>query len=138
MSAPLVVGYDGTAGARAALAEAVRLAGPLDAELVCAFARHVGPTGSEVQDLAAAVAERGRAVLDEAMEAAEGVTARAELIEGRPSDALTVLAEREGAQMIIVGSNGEAPLRGILLGSTPYRLLHQCPLPVLVVRGAVD
>jgi nucleotide-binding universal stress UspA family protein len=138
VSAPLVVGYDGTAGARAALAEAVRIAGPLQAEVICAFARHVDPRGGEVADLASAIHERGRAVLEEALRSAEGTTARAELVEGRPADALTVLAEREGAQMIVVGSNGEAPLRGILLGSTPYRLLHQCPVPVLVVRGAVE
>jgi nucleotide-binding universal stress UspA family protein len=36
--------------------------------------------------------------------------------------------------MIVIGSYGEAPLRGVLLGSTPYRLVHQAPVPVLVVR----
>jgi nucleotide-binding universal stress UspA family protein len=38
MAGPIVVGYDGTASARAALDEAVRLAGALGVELVVAFA----------------------------------------------------------------------------------------------------
>ena len=31
---------------------------------------------------------------------------------------------------------GERPLMGVVLGSTPYKLLHRSPVPVLVVRGA--
>ena len=38
MAGPIVVGYDGTEGAKAALAEALRLAGPLGAEVVLGFA----------------------------------------------------------------------------------------------------
>jgi nucleotide-binding universal stress UspA family protein len=34
-----------------------------------------------------------------------------------------------------VGSSGEGPLRGILVGSTSYKLLHLSARPVLVVRG---
>jgi nucleotide-binding universal stress UspA family protein len=35
--------------------------------------------------------------------------------------------------MIVVGSTGEAALKGAILGSTPYKLLHQADRPVLVV-----
>ena len=35
--------------------------------------------------------------------------------------------------MIVVGSFGEAPLKGIILGSTPNKLLHLTDRPVLVV-----
>ena len=131
-SAPLVVGYDGTDGSRAALDEAVRLAAELDTTLVLAFARRVSPLGSEVADLGTAILEHGRDVLDEGL-ATAGDGARGELIDGRPADALAALAEREGAQMVVVGCYGEPPLRGALLGSTPHRLLQQCPVPVLVV-----
>jgi nucleotide-binding universal stress UspA family protein len=130
VAGPIIVGYDGTDGARAALAEARRLAGPLGAELVCVFSRHVGAVGSERTDLAEAVQEHAQALL-----AGIGDGVRTEIVEGRPAEALAVLAEREGAQMVVVGSYGERPLRGILLGSTPYRLLHGCPVPVLVVRA---
>jgi nucleotide-binding universal stress UspA family protein len=37
--------------------------------------------------------------------------------------------------MIVVGSCGEAPLRAVIIGSTPHRLIHVTSVPVLVVRG---
>jgi nucleotide-binding universal stress UspA family protein len=35
--------------------------------------------------------------------------------------------------MIVVGTYGESPLRGAVLGSTPHKLLHLSPVPVLAV-----
>jgi nucleotide-binding universal stress UspA family protein len=136
MSGPIVVGYDGTEGSQAALAEALRLAGALDAELVLAFVSHLNPGGGEVADAAQAVHERGEAVLNEAVDRARatGVTARAEIVHGRPYEALASLAEGEGAQLIAVGSYGERPLRALIVGSTPPRLMHVTHVPVLVVR----
>jgi nucleotide-binding universal stress UspA family protein len=136
MAGPILVGYDGTAGAQAAFAEALRLAGALDAEVVLAFVSHVNPGGGEVADAAQAVHERGQAVLEAALEQARaaGVAARAEIVHGRPHEALAELAEAEGAQMLAVGSYGERPLSALVLGSTPPRLMHVTHVPVLVVR----
>jgi nucleotide-binding universal stress UspA family protein len=135
MAGPIVVGYDGTAGAQAAFAEALRLAGALDAEVLLAFVSHVNPAGGEVADASQAVHERGRAVLEEAVERARaaGVAARAEIVHGRPHEALAELAETEGAQLIAVGSYGERPLRALVIGATPPRLMHVTSVPVLVV-----
>jgi nucleotide-binding universal stress UspA family protein len=136
MGAPIVVGYDGTDGARAALGEALRLAGPLEADMILAFASHLNPGGGEVADAAQAVHERGQAVLEAALDQARaaGVTARAEIVHGKPYEALASLAEGEGAQLIVVGSYGERPLRALIVGSTPPRLMHVTHVPVLVVR----
>jgi nucleotide-binding universal stress UspA family protein len=138
MSEPIVVGYDGTEGAKAALNEAVRLAGALDAELVLAFVSHTNPGGGEVADAAAVLHERGKAVLEDALERvrAAGLNARAEIVHGRPYEALAALAEDVGAQLIAVGSYGERPLRALIVGSTPPRLMHVTHVPVLVVREA--
>ncbi len=35
--------------------------------------------------------------------------------------------------MIVVGSYGDPPLKGVILGSTPSKLLHVADRPVLVV-----
>jgi nucleotide-binding universal stress UspA family protein len=133
----LVVGYDGTDGARAAVREAARLAPLLHAPVVLAFAFGTSPVGSEVADLSATLRERGESVLEEGMQAvrAAGAEARAELMDTKPAEGLVAVADREDAQMIIVGSYGERPLRGVLLGSTPHRLVHLSERPVLVVRG---
>ena len=52
------------------------------------------------------------------------------------ASALATLAEDVGAQLIAVGSYGERPLRALILGSTPPRLMHITSVPVLVVREA--
>ena len=36
--------------------------------------------------------------------------------------------------VIIVGSHGESPLRGAIIGATPYKLVQLSETPVLVVR----
>jgi nucleotide-binding universal stress UspA family protein len=133
MAGPIVVGYDGTASARAALDEAVRLAGALGVELVVAFAYWTNPAGGEVGDMVDALRERGKALLQEIARAG-GVQARAELVGDRPDDGLARVAEDAGAQMIAVGSYGEGPLRAAVIGST-HRLIHVAGVPVLVVRG---
>ena len=39
-----------------------------------------------------------------------------------------------GRMIVVIGTHGERPLMGVVLGSTPYKLLHRSPVPVLVVR----
>jgi nucleotide-binding universal stress UspA family protein len=137
MAATLLVGFDGTDGARAAAREAARLAGPLDASVVLVFGYSVSPLGGEVKDLAAAARERGQEVLGHGLDLlrAEGVEGTTELVDARPAEALTRLADALDARMIVVGSYGERPLKGAILGSTPHRLLHLSERPVLVVRA---
>lgn len=138
MAGELVVGYDGTPGSEAALDEAVRLAGELGAEIVLVFSFSAGRLGGEVADLDAAIGERGRAVLEAGLERARAAGAHAvtsRILSQDPSDGLVTVADKRDARMIVVGSYGETPLRGALVGSTPYRLLHRSSRPVLVVRA---
>ena len=136
-SAPIVVGYDGTTGARSAIDEAVRLASAFDAELVVAFAYWYSPFGGETADLVAALREHGEQRIAEAMQTLEdsGARARGEVVEGHPAGALVTLADSIDAQMIVVGSYGERPLKGAIVGSTPHQLMHLSQRPVLVVRA---
>jgi nucleotide-binding universal stress UspA family protein len=137
MAAEIVLGYDGTDGAKAALGEATRLAQELGAELIVAFATRTPPLGGEVKDLHKAIVERAQTVTTEAVADARaaGADARAELVHEDPAPALVDLAAQLGARMIVVGSYGEGPLKGALLGSTPHKLIQLSPVPVLVVRG---
>ena len=137
MAGPLLVGYDGTPGAQAAAGEALALASELGAEVVFAFAYWTNPQGGEVSDMLTALRELGQGHLRDAQALAEraGVRSRGELVDAVPSVGLVDLADAHDARMIVVGSYGEAPLRGALVGSTAHKLLHLSERPVLVVRA---
>jgi nucleotide-binding universal stress UspA family protein len=133
----LVVGYDGSDGADSALDAAIALARPLGEPLLIAFAAQPpGRTvGDEYRPHLAALEERGHeltgAAVARAVEA--GITAEAVVADRRVVDLLLDLADEHGARLIVVGTYGESPLRGAVLGSTPHKLLHLSKVPVLAV-----
>lgn len=133
----LVVGYDGTEGARAAFDEALTLAGKLGESVHVVFSFESPRLGGELHDLDEAIRERGEAVVGEALKTAAhaGVVISSDVRMQDPAEGLIAAADEVGATMIVVGSYGERPLKSALVGSTPTRLLHLSARPVLVVRA---
>ena len=136
MTNDVVVGYDGTDGGRAALDEALKVAGEIGGSVVVVYAYDKVLSGGELADLDAAVRERAEELLDEAsrLAASVGVTCSTRFTEGRVAETLVACADEVDARFIVVGSYGERPLKGALVGSTPYRLIHLAERPVLTVR----
>jgi nucleotide-binding universal stress UspA family protein len=66
---------------------------------------------------------------------AGGIEAESVVAEEAPAKALSELARARQAEMIVVGSAGERPLVGAILGSVPQKLIHLADVPVLVVRA---
>jgi nucleotide-binding universal stress UspA family protein len=135
----IVVGYDGSDGSRASLDRAIELAQKLgdSVDIVFGYAPP-GSFGGEIVDHADAVKERGRKALEEAehQAAAKGSEVKVEtsLVPQHPAEALIEAAESAKARMIVVGNQGgPSPLKGAILGSVPFKLVHLSPVPVLVV-----
>jgi nucleotide-binding universal stress UspA family protein len=135
MAQPIVVGYDGSDGAKSALAAAIDLATRLEAELVIAYVYEYSPVGGEVADLAAALREMGERLTEEGAERARsaGREPRREVREGDPAHVLAALGSELHATAIAIGTRGERPLVGAILGSLCHKLLHVAEVPVLVV-----
>lgn len=134
----IVVGYDGSACGRAALEKALDLARGLDDRVAIVFGyAPPGIWGGEIAEHEEAIEEFGAKVTDEArrMAQAGGVEAEVEMVAGKPHEALVEAARARDARMIVVGSYGDPPLKGMILGSTPNKLLHTSEYPVLVVRA---
>ena len=132
----IVLGYDESPGAERALVTAIGLAAELREPLVLVYgAAAPSRLGEEFASHVEALEELGHKALAHAVLRAEshGVATELELVRAKPADALVQVAEARGARLIVVGSYGETPLRGALLGSTPHRLLHLSHVPVLVV-----
>jgi nucleotide-binding universal stress UspA family protein len=135
MARSLVVGFDGSACASAALDEAIALASATGDRIVIGFGYDPGGPGEEYRATRDQVRELGERVARPALERAleAGVDAQLELVEERPVEALLELAQAHDARAIVVGTYGEGPIRGAILGSTPHKLLPVADRPVLVV-----
>jgi len=133
--AKIVVGYDGSDCARDALDTAIEVAKAYGDDLVVVGAYEVSRLGGEVADYATALKGRTEHVLELARDqaAGRGQKIETELVEERPSDALVEVADRLDARVIVVGSRGEGPLKGVLVGSVPHKLLQVSDRPLLVV-----
>lgn len=134
--AQIVVGYDGSACGDAALSSALDLAGTLGDKVVVVFGyAPPGLWGGEIAEHEEAIEELGEKVIGQAKaQAAErGVEIEEKLVPKRAAEALIDVAVERDARMIVVGSFGDPPLKGMILGSTPNKLLYMSERPVLVV-----
>jgi nucleotide-binding universal stress UspA family protein len=132
----IVVGYDGSDCGKAALDEALRIAGGLGDKIVVVFGYSPpGLWGGEIVEHEEAIEELGQKVMQNARAkvAESDVEAEFALVAKKPSEAIVETAEERDARMIVVGSYGDPPLKGVILGSTPNKLLHLADRPVLVV-----
>lgn len=135
----IVLGYDASPGAERALEIAIDLAIQFGDRLVIGFgAAPPGPPTEEASEHRRVLEELGGRATGSALSRAReaGLEAEVALVPKRPHVALTDLADREGARMIVVGSYGESPIKGAILGSTPHKLLHWAERPVLVVPAS--
>ena len=126
---------------RRALTYAIDLAKLLDDTLVLVYgAEPPSRMGEEFAEHLEAIAEQGRAALNDAVGTAKaaGVTTIVELVDEKPAQALLTSADKHDARLIVVGTYGESPLRGAMLGSTPHKLLHWSSRPVLCVPPKDD
>ncbi|WP_018635996.1 universal stress protein [Parafrankia elaeagni] len=138
---PIVVGVDGSASSRIALAWAVR-----EARLRAARLRvvHVWTPPPPLGDGAGAAGEEmfhaaARALLDDAVRvlrgpAGAGVEAEPVLVRGGVSREL--ISEAARAQMLVLGARGRGGFAGLVLGSTSSQCVAHAGCPVAVVRGA--
>lgn len=136
MSAGVVVGYDGSECAKEAVRVAVEVSKAYGDKLIIAFGYELNQVAGEIQDYAKALKELATQRLEEGaalVAGADGVEVEAVIVERAPAHALVELADERDARVIVVGTRGESPLRGALLGSTPHKLLQLSDRPVLVV-----
>jgi nucleotide-binding universal stress UspA family protein len=136
MSAGVIVGYDGSDCAKGAVRVAIEVAKAYGDKLIVAFAYDLNPVAGEMHDYHAALKELADKRLKEAMELAgpaSGVEIEPAIVERHPAPGLVELADLRDARVIVVGTHGESPLRGALVGSTPHKLLQISNRPVLVV-----
>jgi nucleotide-binding universal stress UspA family protein len=139
MFSAVVVGTDGTHSAAEAVRRAMDLANMYTATLhiVTAykpkpvrlagvpeeFREHLGPGGA-ADTLLEDQCARARAA---------GLAVEGHAETGDPAEAIVRVAEREGADVIVVGNKGMAGVRRAL-GSVPNSVAHKAPCAVFIVQ----
>ena len=129
---------DGSDAADAALPQVRELAGANGTTIVVAHCEEtfVGPrayglaVNVDEEDLVEKIKKQAKEL------EAEGFPVETEFVSGRSgiaAHAIAEAAEKDGADLIVVGTRGHTAIGGLLLGSVTQRLLQVSPCPVLAV-----
>jgi nucleotide-binding universal stress UspA family protein len=144
----IVVGVDGSEGAKRALAFLGRLVPPRGGRvrLVSAVELLTPPSRGRVPGAASIAQEvkrqntiRAQAATKELDQAAAGLTrlgwqTRTMLVHGEPLRDLLGAVATSRAQLLVVGAKGTSGVRYLLLGSVAQGALNRAPVSVLVAR----
>lgn len=135
----IVVGYDDSEPARAALRLAVDRIGDGKLYIVHGYSAPADYWGGVQYDaLTHAALTRGEWVLEQASDVEPrlaSVDFETELIPGRPAEVIATVAETRDADEIIIGTRGFGRLRGAF-GSVAHAVLHEATCPVTVIPDA--
>ena len=130
---------DGSQVAERATRQALYLAKTTGAELVIlhvvetSFAWYTGDFYQQIVDELRGFGER---VLEQAVQiaSAEGVEPRTMSVDGQSGTAIVRIAEREGADLIVMGALGRSMVEEALVGSISQYVVRHAPCPVLIVK----
>ncbi|NLT34821.1 MAG: universal stress protein [Gaiellales bacterium] len=132
----IVLGYDGTDGARRAAVVAASLAEALGAHIIVATAFPPYPRISEPTEKHAIEIAEARRTAEEMVQElnARGLIAEADELEGPAGETIVTCARTRRSELIVLGSRGLGELASLVLGSTSEYVAHHADVPVLIAR----
>jgi nucleotide-binding universal stress UspA family protein len=150
---PILVAYDGSPPAQAALARAAELFPGRAVVLVTVWEPGLaavvpdpggigGPATpvdlNEVAEVDNLMSKRAGGIAAEGAERASAAGLQPDPVAvedaGNVAETITAIADDRDVAVVVVGSRGHSGLKARLLGSTSESILHHCRKPVLVVR----
>jgi len=144
----IVVGTDGSATADRAVHRAVAMAKALGAELIIVSAyNNRAPTGVAAAGVnidagwvAAAKTGAEKVAEDAAAQAASDGVANVSYraVSGEPSEALLLVTQDEGADLLVVGSKGMQSTARFLLGPIANKVSRKVSCDLLIVETSAD
>jgi len=134
----ILVAWDGSRHAERALAEAVDIARTQGARLTLMTVGAPVPTwpGPYAAPVSTAALERTAEQIAAAGEARvpDGIPFSSRTVVGNPGTELLKRAEAADHDLIVMGSRGRGRVTAALLGSVSRRVMHDSPVPVMVVH----
>ncbi len=136
----ILIGYDGSKSAKAALNCAAVMARESDAQITALWVREPLPRHSDLPGESEGEREAAldyfKARCKEVMEVAtaHGIDIRCELRSGHPAKAILKFADEKAHDLIVLGHSDHSGLWGRLLGDTASRVSDQAHCSVLIVK----
>jgi nucleotide-binding universal stress UspA family protein len=138
----IAIGVDGSESSAAALQWAIRLAKGMGSQVVAVYAVDIPVYLLEPYDIPIQFDDDWRAAMKSDFEnkwckalKVAGVKYRTVMEDGRAATVIAEVAEREKADVIVVGRRGRGGVAELLLGSASHELVLHSRLPVLVVSA---
>ncbi len=130
---------DGSPTSERATAHAIYLAQETGAELLVLHVVEtaiVWYTGTLYQQTIDQLREFGEEALKKALKRAEeeGIAARSMMIDGHSGTVIVRVAEREGADLIVMGTLGRSMVEKVLVGSISQYVVRHAPCAVCLVK----
>ncbi len=140
MSKPeILIPVDGSDHSKRAVEYALKMANPMDAQLLLIHCHKPFPvTLGEpyFQKAIDKIMENSNRLIAPfiTLIEASGLPFSHRIMEGSPGATICDIARIQECEMIIMGSRGISDLKGLFLGSVAHRVLQTAPCPVLVVK----
>jgi nucleotide-binding universal stress UspA family protein len=138
----IAIGVDGSESSAAALQWAIRLAKGMGSQVVAVYAVDIPVYLLEPYDIPIQFDDDWRAAMKSDFEnkwckplKVAGVKYRTVMEDGRAATVIAEVAEREKADVIVVGRRGRGGVAELLLGSASHELVLHSRLPVMVVSA---
>ena len=143
----IVVPVDGSENAKRALEHALSVADRNEAQLIVVHVANIVSAisnfdqtpisgGYVSEQIAEDMEENGKQILDDIVkEIPSGVKEVKSVLEvGSPGPALLAVAKKYDADLIVMGSRGLGPLKGLFMGSVSSYVTSHSTCPVLIVK----
>ena len=138
----ITIGVDGSESSAAALKWAIRLAKGLGSQVIAVYAVDIPVYFPEPEELPFVLDQEWRAGMKSEFEdkwckplKVAGIKYRTVMEDGRAASVIAAVAERENADVIVVGRRGRGGVSELLLGSASHELVLHSKRPVVVVSA---
>ena len=142
----IIVPTAGSVNSKRALEHAIVLASSLGASITLVYVANIvsvisnfdqipNASGYVTEQVALDMEEEGKGVLDDfAKEVPEGIDVKTVFEVGSPGPAVLSVAKKYKADLIVMGSRGLGPLKGLFMGSVSSYVVTHSGCPVLIVK----
>lgn len=135
----ILVATDGSDNNRTAVREAIRLAAAGASTLYAVYVIdttvfEAASTDAPVTDLYRVLRKEAQESLDKVKTLAEGVSVETVILEGKPAGEIVQFAEKNGIDLIVMGTRGKSGIERLLLGSVADKVIRTAGTEILIVK----